>query len=73
MEIKEQISIIKQKRDSRKMWKNIMNTMWDSRKAYKKEKDIYIVDYMDRIISDRYVDVKDYNSLDQLWHQLKKK
>lgn len=72
MEIKEQISIIKQKRESRKMWRNIMNTMWDSRKAYKKEKDIYIVDYFDRIISDSYVSTKDYDNFDQLWYQLKK-
>lgn len=73
MEIKEQISIIKQKRESRKMWKNIMNTMWDSRKSYKQEKDIYIVDYFDRIISERYNQPSDTHKLDQLWHQLKKK
>ena len=73
MEIKEQISKIKQKRRFRKIWNTTMATMWNSRKAYKQEKDIYIVDYFDRIISDRYVDSNDFNNFDQLWHQLKTK
>lgn len=73
MEIKEQISIIKQKRSSRKMWKNIMNTMWDSRKSYNQQQDILVIDYYDRIISERYNQSLNTHKLDQLWHQLKKK
>lgn len=49
METKELISKIKQKRKERNQWFQIMNTMWDSRKAYKEAKDVYYVDYLAQI------------------------
>jgi acetyl-CoA carboxylase alpha subunit len=73
MEIKEQISKIKQKRRFRKIWNTTMATMWDSRKSYKQQQDIFVIDYYDRIISERHNQSPDTHKLDQLWHQLKKK
>jgi len=67
LEIKELVSKIKQKRKERNTWHQIMNTMWDSRKAYKEAKDIYGVDYLSQIATS-------YNTYtENLWNQLKKK